>query len=190
MEETAMLEGKLVRLRPMEPEDVDRYYEWINDEEVKEFLSSRYYFSRAAEAEWLKEHVSSPLSFTNLSFAMDTLDGRHIGSIGLGDASPHHRRAELGIAIGDKEFWSRGYGTDAICTLLRFAFDEINLHRVHLKVDERNMRAIACYRKCGFVEEGHLRDDRYARGSYHDSLIMGILDREFRDLHGAASDRR
>lgn len=180
-----MLEGKLVRLRPTEPEDRDRYYEWLNDEEVKEFLGNRYYFSRLAEEEWIRERAKKTGAFDNVHFAIDTLDGRHIGSLGFHEIVPDDSRAVLGVMIGDKEFWSHGYGTDAIVTLLRFAFDEMNLHRVWLHVDSRNMRAIACYKKCGFVEEGRLRDDRFARGRYWDVLTMGVLAKEFRQLHQA-----
>ena len=182
-----MLEGKLVRLRPMEPEDRDRFYLWLNDNEVKEFLGSRYYFSKAAEAEWLAERVKKPLSFDNIQFSVDTLEGRHIGSLGFHEASADDRKATFGIAIGDKEFWSQGYGSDAITTLLRLAFDEMSLHRVSLHVDERNARAIACYRKCGFVEEGRLRDDRFARGRYWDTVVMSVLENEFRELQGGGS---
>src|SRR5262249_25879206 len=71
---------------------------------------------------------------------------------------------------------------DAIRTLLRFAFDELNLHRVVLDVDERNERAIAAYKKCGFVEEGRLRDDRYAGGRYWATVVMGVMAEEFRAL--------
>ena len=81
--------------------------------------------------------------------------------------------------IGDKAYWSRGLGTDAMLTLLRFGFDEMNLHRIDLVVDADNERAIACYRKCGFIEEGRLRRVRYGRGRYVDQLVMGILQDEF-----------
>jgi RimJ/RimL family protein N-acetyltransferase len=86
--------------------------------------------------------------------------------------------------IGDKAYWSKGYGTDAIVTFLRFAFEEMNLHRVDLTVDADNARAIACYRKCGFVEEARLRRARYGRGRYGDQLIMGMLSDEFSALWG------
>jgi RimJ/RimL family protein N-acetyltransferase len=174
-----MLEGKLVRLRPMEPEDRDRFYQWMNDDEVKEFLGARYYISRLAEGEWLAARTKEPVSYANLHFAVETLDGRHIGSMGFHETVPEDRKATLGILIGDKEFWDRGYGTDAMRTLLRFAFQEMNLNRVMLHVDERNHRAQACYRKCGFVEEGRLRQDRYGHGRYWDTLVMGILRDEF-----------
>jgi RimJ/RimL family protein N-acetyltransferase len=84
---------------------------------------------------------------------IDTLEGRHIGITNLDGIDRENRSAELGIMIGEKDCWSRGYGTDAILTLLRFAFHEINLNRVWLDVNEENGRAVACYSKCGFVEE-------------------------------------
>jgi RimJ/RimL family protein N-acetyltransferase len=90
--------------------------------------------------------------------------------------------------IGDKTAWNHGYGTDAIVTLLHFAFDEINLHRVGLNVLEGNDRAIASYHKCGFVEEGRLRQAWYAAGRYHDVILMSVLEDEFRPLHPLAKD--
>ena len=84
--------------------------------------------------------------------------------------------------IGEKDCWGRGYGTDAIRALLRFAFREMNLNRVWLTTGENNPRALACYRKCGFREEGHLRQDRYLEGRYWDTILMGILREEFEAL--------
>jgi len=178
-----MPEGKLVRLRPLEPADVDRYVAWFNDPEVTHFLEGRYPMSRASEAEWLASRTKASMGYANAAFAVETLaESKHIGSVGLHDLKPEDRKATFGIAIGDKEYWDHGYGTDATLTLLRFAFDEMNLRRVMLHVDERNLRAIACYRKCGFVEEGRLRADRYAEGRYWDTVVMAVLDEEFRAL--------
>jgi RimJ/RimL family protein N-acetyltransferase len=180
-----MLTGTLVRLRPLDMSDLERYYQWINDREVTQFLAgpSRYPFSRAEEEQWLSGavHRTHP---PDVVLAIETsAEGRHIGSVGLHQISGEDRRATMGIMIGDKDFWSRGYGTDAILTLLRFAFDEMNVNRVALEVHADNARAIACYLKCGFVEEGRLRQDRYKKGKYIDSLIMGVLADEFRDRH-------
>ena len=179
-----MLTGKLVRLRPLELTDLDREYTWINDPEVTEFLEARYPASREAERAWLEGQTK--VSYPDVTLAIETLaEGRHIGNLGLTNTRPEDRKAALGIMIGDKDFWSRGYGTDAVVTLLRFAFDEMNLRRVMLHTDERNARAIACYRKCGFVEEGRLRQDRYAHGRYWDTIVMAVLADEFRALHGS-----
>ncbi len=180
-----MLAGKLVCLRPLDMSDLEDYVRWFNDHEVTRFLASRYFMTRLAEEEWLRARTTRPDWSSNLFLAMDTrAEGRHIGSVGLHDISPEERKATFGIAVGEKDCWDRGYGTDATLTILRFGFEEMNLNRVMLHVDERNARAIACYRKCGFVEEGRMRQDRYAEGRYWDTLIMGILRPEWEALHG------
>ena len=100
--------------------------------------------------------------------------------------SAEQRKARLGMLIGEKAYWSKGYGTDAMLTFLRFAFDEMNFHRIDLGVDAENVRAIALYRKCGFVEEVRMRQVRFMRGAYGDGLVLGILRDEFYALHGAS----
>lgn len=174
-----MIEGELVVLRPHETRDLDRYYAWFNDPEVTLYLNMRYPISRLAEEAWLADRTSSSLAYGDVALAIDTKDGRHIGSVAFHRTSPEDRTARLGITIGDKTHWSKGYGTDAIRTLVRFGFEEMNLNRIDLTVDERNARAIACYRKCGFVEEARLRQDRYAQGAYHDTLVMALLRAEW-----------
>jgi RimJ/RimL family protein N-acetyltransferase len=112
-------------------------------------------------------------------FAIETEACQHIGNVSLMYINWKDRSAELGIVIGDKKQWGKGYGQDAIRTLLGFAFGEMNLNRVYLRVYADHAPAINAYRKCGFVEEGCLREDIYAEGEYHDMLVMGILKREF-----------
>jgi RimJ/RimL family protein N-acetyltransferase len=178
-----MLEGALVTLRPLEVTDADRGYAWINDREVTRYLMARYPLSRADEERWFAGAPTN--SFSGVRLGIETKDGAHIGNIDLHRARPEDRHAGLGIMIGEKAYWSRGYGTDAIVTLLRFAFDEMNLHRLWLTVDSRNERAIACYRKCGFQHEARWREDRFAEGAYDDTLLMGVLRDEFAALHGS-----
>ena len=180
------LEGRLVRLRALEPSDAERAHQWINDREVTHFLMARYPFSLRDEQRWLEE-ASGSTGFTDIRLAIETKDGEHIGNMGLHRASPEDRNAELGIMIGEKAHWSSGCGTDAILTLLRFAFHQMNLHRVDLGVFEFNERAIACYRKCGFVEEGRRREAYFQDGRYWDIVRMGVLRREFEALHGATA---
>jgi RimJ/RimL family protein N-acetyltransferase len=181
-EEETMLEGKLVNLRPLEPDDLDREFQWVNDREVTRYLSMRYPMAKAEEERWLNSRPAN--DFANTALAIETKDGVHIGNIGLHDGQPENRRASLGIMIGDKDFWSNGYGTDAIITLLRFGFHEMNLNRVWLHAYDFNERAIACYKKCGFVVEGTLRQNAYQEGRYIDTITMGILRSEFEALHG------
>lgn len=177
-----MLEGRLVRLRPLALDDAPRFAAWFNDEEVTRYLTIRYGISLTAEEAWLREQTSKPVSYENVMFAIDTLDGRHIGSMSLYRIRQEDRSARLGITIGDKSCWSQGYGTDAVRMLLRFGFEEMNLHRIDLTVDGQHAAAQACYRKCGFVEEARLRQARYTRGSYDDWVVMGILRDEWAAL--------
>jgi len=186
-----MIEGRLINLRAIDMGDVDRYVAWFNDREVTRHLRMRYPLSRLAEENWLRERGVTQVAYgSGGNYAIETKEGVHIGSVGFHYANAENRKATLGIAIGDKNYWSKGYGTDAMLTLLRFGFDEMNLHRIDLSVDADNARAIACYRKCGFVEEGRLRDERYSRGEYRDQLWMGLLREEFHALHGPAPRRR
>lgn len=170
-----MIEGTLVNLRPQEMSDLERMTRWVNDREVTRFHSTRYPWSLSTEEAWLANRTSRPLSFAAVGLAIETKDGVHIGSCGLHGASPEHRGAELGIMIGEKEYWSRGYGSDAVATLLRFAFQEMNLHRIELHVFDFNTRGIRAYEKCGFVEEGRMREARHQEGRYNDVVIMSVL---------------
>lgn len=176
-----MLEGTLVNLRAPEMADLDRNTRWINDRDVTRFLSIRYEMSRLAEEAWLRDLTSKPTSYERPFFAIETKDGVHIGNVNLFGLRPEDRRAELGIMIGDKSRWSQGMGSDALRTLLRFAFDQMNLNRVELLTYAYNERAYAAYRKCGFIEEGRRRHALYRDGAYQDFIVMGVLRDEWRE---------
>ena len=182
-----MLEGKSVRLRALEAADLEREYTWVNDREVTRYVDTCYPMSRADEERWLTERPANSFS-AGVSLAIETKEGVHIGNVGLHDVRPEDRHAALGITIGDKAYWSNGHGTDAVVTLLRFAFGEMNLRRVTLHVFEFNERAIACYERCGFQAEGRLRDHHYGDGRYWDCITMGVLRDEFEALHGGPKE--
>lgn len=169
------LEGRLVRLRAREPADEPRAYEFFNDPEVTEFLTIRYPLSHRQEREFLDETTD----YNHAGFAIETLeDRRYIGGCDLKVIRPEVRRAELGIAIGDKSYWDGGYGTDTMRTLCRFGFEEMNLHRIELWVFEENTRARHVYEKLGFKTEGTVRDGWYQGGRYHSGILMGLLEGE------------
>ncbi len=178
-----MIEGKLVRLRAIEPADAANAYKWINDREVTRYLMARYPFSLASEEDWAKV-AAKPSEYSEARFAIETKDGQHIGFCGLHRGRPEERTADLGIMIGDRGFHERGYGTDAMMTMVRFGFEQMNLHRISLGVFEFNQRAQAVYHKVGFVDEGSERHGYFQDGRYWDVLRMSILEDEWRDLHG------
>ena len=176
------MEGKLVRLRAFEKSDLDSIMKWINDEEVTDFLAGgmlTYPVSSIAEATFIEAAAKS--SDTDKSFVIETLaERKYLGGVAFHAINWLNRSAGLGITIGDKSFWGRGYGTDAMRVMMRLGFDKMNLHRLWLHVYDYNQRAIASYEKCGFKREGVLREDRFYRGRYHDTIVMGILESEYR----------
>jgi len=173
-----MIIGHQIRLRPIEREDLPRYVNWFGDAEVRRHLEVYLPFSLSQEERWYEDLQKQLARGDTVVLAIETDAGIHIGSVGLHRIDWKDRHAELGIVIGEKTCWGRGYGSDAIRTLLRLAFEEMNLHRVYLRVNADNSRAIRCYEACGFQREGTLRDATFHEGQYHDQLLMSILDPE------------
>ena len=170
--------GKAIRLRAIERSDIPAFVRWFNDPEVRQYLDVYIPMSQAQEERWFEAQLADS---GNRILGIETLDGVLLGNTGLHKINWKERSAELGIVLGEKEYWGRGYGTDAIRTLLWFAFQEMNLHRVFLRVFEYNQRAMRCYEKCGFQLEGRLRQAHFHDGKYHDVLVMGILREEFNE---------
>ena len=174
------LEGERVRLRPAELADAERNRRWINDPEVHHYLGgAAYQFSLAAEEEFLRTKLTNDWEH-GLFLAIEALDdGAHVGNVELRALHAESRHGEIGMLIGERARWDRGYGEDALRTICRFGFDELDLHRIELTVAAYNPRAQRCYEKVGFVVEGRKLEHRYAGGQYHDTLIMGLLRRDF-----------
>ena len=102
-----------------------------------------------------------------------------IGSLAFNEIDWRNRAAEFGIMIGDKTYWNRGYGTEAVRLLVNHGFNTLNLNRIFLRVFENNPRAIRAYEKAGFVHEGRLRQAEFRDGKYIDVLMMSMLKDEF-----------
>ncbi len=168
------LEGELVLLRPRVDDDLPLFARWHGNPDVRHWLHMSEIPNQTLELERQRWQIARN-DPTRVSFVIETLEGVPIGNIVLVDIDAAHRRAELGIAIGEKEHWGRGYGTDAIRVVLRFAFEVLNLRRVELITDIDNERGIRAYEKCGFVREGVLRAKRLRYGEPLDMLIMSVL---------------
>ena len=122
-------------------------------------------------------------------FAIRTLaDDRLIGLIGLYTVFWPPHEAFMGIQIGERDFWGKGYGTDALRVLLRYAFDELNLQRISLGVLEGNERAMRSYEKCGFRYEGRERQAWTYDGRRWDEIYMGLLHAEWHAMTNGQSE--
>ncbi len=174
-----MLRGQKTLLRAITRDDLERLWEFNNDVEVElagggdppipQSLSRLYaeYDNNVAKG-----------GRDGASFAI-VADEKCIGQCALFNFSETAHTCELGITIGDKAYWGRGYGRDAIQCLLDYAFRLRNIRRVHLSVNGNNPRAIQAYRSCGFIEEGCLRAHVWNDGQYIDLVIMGVLKEEW-----------
>jgi RimJ/RimL family protein N-acetyltransferase len=176
--EVPFILGERIYLRPLDEADLDRCLRWINDPEVLVTLGRRQPTGRAAEKEWLQEQYKSD---KHMNLAIVLKDGdRHIGNCGFNEIDYINRSAVFGILIGEKDTWGQGYGPEAARIILEYGFEELGLHRIGLDVYSHNARAIRAYEKAGFIREGTLRESYYRNGVYHDTIVMSVLESEWR----------
>lgn len=174
-----MLYGNNLRLRAIEREDIPRFVRWFNDPEVRQFLPMHEPLSRAKEERWFEEQLSRS---NDLILAIEVRVGNewtHIGNVGLHDIDLKNRTALVGIIIGEKNYWDRGHGREAIRVLLRYAFFELGLHRVELETVAFNARAMRCYQTVGFKQVGVRREAFFRDGTFQDVILMDLLAQEF-----------
>jgi diamine N-acetyltransferase len=172
-----------LRLRAPERSDIPAFTEWINDPEVIDGLTIVYPMSSEDESRWFDHMVQQPLELH--PWVIEVKEGDHwqaIGNCGFHDVDWRNSNAEFGIFIGDKNYWGKGYGSEAIQLLLKVGFEVMNLHRIWLRVKADNPRAVHSYEKIGFVHEGRKREAEYHHGEYIDMLLMSILRYEWKGL--------
>lgn len=176
-----LLTGKLVRLTAQDPAtDPEAIERWDHDSEYTRLLSIEPV--RPTSAREAREWMEKPRGESAFRFSIHTLqDDRIIGFLNVMRVDYINGNCFVGIGIGEREFWSKGYGTDAMKLALRFAFTELNMQRVSLDLLASNARAQRSYEKCGFRVEGVERRSEGRDGSRQDILAMGILVDEWQD---------
>ncbi len=175
-----MISAEQVRLRALEREDVKRFYDWVNDPEVADWTNLYLPMSNADEERWFEDQLQRDKHEKPL--AIEILDGetwKLVGSCSVFSIDWVNSAGELGIMIGDKSFWNKGYGTQVMLLLVGHCFETLNLNRAFLRVYSRNSRAVRIYQKAGFVEEGRLRQAAFRRGVYDDVVMMSVLRSEW-----------
>lgn len=168
-----------MRLAAVRREDIPLYTQWFQDYEVGRMLNPDVFMPATVENEedWYNRVSTATDSYT---LSIRTIaDDRLLGNCAFFSISQKNRSATFGIAIGDKDYWGRGYGFEATQLMVRFGFDELNLNRIQLDVYDFNPRAIRAYEKAGFSKEGVRRKAVFREGSYHDVYLMAILREEW-----------
>ena len=163
-----------VRLLPLEPRHLEKTLEWANDPELMRLLNRAHTVSRDEHEQWF-ETISKRADCCY--FAIETVEGVHLGNAWLWDIDSRHRRAELRIVM-DPDHAGKGAGTEAISGLCDYAFERLNLHKVYAYVLAINPRARRSFEKAGFVLEGTLREDRWTGEAFTDVYLLGKLSHE------------
>ncbi len=177
-----MIIGNNIRLRPLEKDDLSRCVAWLNDPEVRENLIYYSPISMGFELAWYETKLNGPVEELPFIIEINTEEGwMPIGDTSFVSLNWRDRSVEIGIFIGNKQYWDHGYGTQVMRLMLHYGFNGLNLHRIYLHVFESNKRGIRAYEKAGFVLEGRLREARFKNGKYIDILIMSILHDEWDD---------
>ncbi|MEK3805829.1 GNAT family protein [Bacillus sp. FSL H8-0547] len=170
----------IVQLRELTLEDAEDRYQWCLDKEVTRHLNmpEKYPpFSKVETQSWIEMCINKTNGYEQK--AIVTEDGKHIGWIDLKNIDKMNRHAELGIAIGNKLYWGKGFGLAAMKEMLVLGFGELGLNKIWLRVEVDNEKAIKSYKRMGYVEEGVLRQDRLRNGKFVDRLRMSILKQDF-----------
>ncbi|MFC1974686.1 GNAT family N-acetyltransferase [Chloroflexota bacterium] len=157
-----MITGSKVKLRQKRLADALNDYSWQTDPELAQLDAAP--LLTTSLSEYLSAYASElrfPTS-TKHRFAIETLDGRHIGNCGFYNIDETKGEAELGIMIGNRSYWDKGYGTDAVTTLVSYIYRQTDFKRIYLKTLDSNSRAQKCFNKCGFTPYGRMVRDGYS----------------------------
>lgn len=170
-----MIEGKQIYLRPIESNDTDNMVRWRNQGFVRKYFIYQGVFTKEGHETWLNTKVASG---EVVQFIIhEKTSNKPIGSVYLRDINQLHKKAEYGIVIGEIDYQGKGIGTEAAILITDYAFHELHLHKVMLRVFAQNTRAIASYKKAGFFEEGYLKDEVCINGIYKDIIFMAKINR-------------
>jgi len=175
------LVGKKCYLSPINVEDADQYCIWLNDLEVSYNLLI---FNQQLSLEREKMILQDMIKNNAQIFAIVDADSdKLIGNCSIFRINERNRKAEIGIFIGDKNYWSKGYGSEALSLLIDYGFNILNLNNIMLEVFSFNKRAFNSYKKVGFKEIGRRREAIIFAGEKHDEIYMDILANEFESIY-------
>ncbi|MFX1283334.1 MAG: GNAT family N-acetyltransferase [Promethearchaeota archaeon] len=185
-----ILQGTQILLRGLELSDVDELMKYWNNPELHQFLSRPLIASRDEEIDWIRHSWERRQKGEAYIFGIFLIEkNKYIGNIELQIINNIAQRGSLGIAIFNPQYWGKGLGTEALELILDFGFSVLNLHTIELETFPFNQRALACYKKIGFVETGRKREAHFISGQYHDIILMDISATEFANLKTMSEEK-
>jgi ribosomal-protein-alanine N-acetyltransferase len=178
MEQIVFLEGETVHLRPLTEADLsDRYLQWLNDEEVTRFNSHGIFPNTYDKMRRFYDSID-PQKIVVLAI-IDKKSKMHVGNVSLQGINWINRSAEFAMLIGEKEFLSKGIGTEVGKLIFQYGFERLNLHRIYSGTVDGYPAVRRLVEKLNMKEEGRRREAIFKFGAYHDLIEYGILRSEF-----------
>lgn len=172
------MKNKKVYLRALESDDYKISIEWRQDPEIWSMLVGRRYFvSEQIEKQWVESTYNNSNQVT-LAIC-DSITNTYIGNISLKNIDFFNKSASFAILVGNKDYWSGGYGTQATRLLLDHAFIDLGLERVQSIILSDNIGSVKMHEKCGFMQEGVLRNAVFKNGKMQDLILMSVLSQDF-----------
>lgn len=171
-----MIYGKKIYMREIVKEDINILYDLCTSENVMRYNGGQGF---APSRSYIIESFSHFINPNKRALAIINNDIEVVGYMFFKKSSHTIDVYTIGITIGEK-YWGQAYGKDAIKTLIKYLFKKKNAHKIELEVVSENVNAINLYKDCGFIEEGLKRSKYYLEGKYIDTIIMGLLESEFK----------
>lgn len=168
--------GEKVYLSPISTDDTDIFMKWVNDPEIAYTTT---FFTKVISLTQEREILESLAKSGNTFSIISLKNNRLIGNCSFFNIDEINRTAEIGIMIGEKDYQSKGYGTDALRLLIKFGFENRNYNNICLHVYPFNKGAVACYKKVGFRHQGVRREALIRGNKKYDLLYMDILADEY-----------
>ena len=170
-----MPESERLLLRPVELADVtETYRSWMNDPAVMQYTESRF---QTHSLEQIRQYVLSVQADANSRFfaIVEKASAKHIGNVKIGHIHPVHRHADVGIIVGDRECWGKGYAAESLRLLACYARESLQLHKLTAGIYANNIGSIQAFLKAGFAQEGRVASHWFCDGEFVDGLQMGLL---------------
>lgn len=169
--------NSLVYLKRLHVNDVtDSYVDWMNNYEIVKYTESRHMYHTL---ESTKAFIHSVYNNNNYCFGIfDVINDQHIGNIKIGNINDCYKYADVGLIIGNSNYWGKGIAKDAISAVVNFAFKKLNLHRLFAGIYAPNIGSIKAFERAGFIKEGVEKEKYIFEGQRIDSYLYGIINNE------------
>lgn len=174
-----LFEGRLVRLRALEPEDAETQFRHLQDTEISRLDSNIGFPAALSELRRQLENPRDPRNPDDKTLVIETLEGKMVGEINVQLADRRNGVFSIGIGLPDRTAWGKGYAKEAMLLILRFMFHERRYQKCNIGVFAFNERAIGLYRHLGFQDEGRIRRAVFTNSQFHDELLLGMTVEEF-----------